>query len=61
MTLFPFFSQCIAIDDVNPQAPTHFLVIPKKPIAQLSTSSDEDEQVSNAPRKWFIEHTHAIA
>ena len=23
----------------------HFLVLPKKPIAQLSASSDEDEQV----------------
>ncbi|CAH3036162.1 unnamed protein product [Porites lobata] len=24
--------QCIAIEDINPQAPVHFLVIPKKEI-----------------------------
>ncbi|XP_017783018.1 PREDICTED: histidine triad nucleotide-binding protein 1 [Nicrophorus vespilloides] len=33
---------CVAFDDVNPQAPVHFLVIPKKPIAQLSKAEDED-------------------
>ena len=26
-------------------APTHFLVIPRKPITQLSTAQDEDELV----------------
>merc|ERR1712055_1049604 len=35
--------QCLAFNDIAPQAPVHFLVIPKKPIAQLSKSSDEDE------------------
>lgn len=38
-----FSFQCVAFHDISPQAPTHFLVIPKKPIAQLSKSSDEDE------------------
>lgn len=28
-----------------PQAPIHFLVIPKKTIAQLSLAEDEDEQI----------------
>ena len=28
--------QCLAFHDVNPQAPVHVLVIPKKPIPQLS-------------------------
>lgn len=37
--------QCVAFHDVNPQAPIHALVIPKKPIAQLSTSEDADEQL----------------
>ena len=41
-----YLSQCVAFDDVSPQAPTHFLVIPKKPITQLSKSEDCDEQVS---------------
>lgn len=37
--------QCVAFNDISPQAPVHILIIPRKPIAQLSTSSDEDEQV----------------
>ncbi|XP_012227907.1 adenosine 5'-monophosphoramidase HINT1 [Linepithema humile] len=36
-------SQCVAFEDVNPQAPVHFLVIPRKPIPQLSKAQDEDE------------------
>ena len=38
--------QCLAFHDVSPQAPVHFLVIPKKPIAQLSLAEDSDEQVN---------------
>ncbi|XP_007890715.1 histidine triad nucleotide-binding protein 1 isoform X1 [Callorhinchus milii] len=34
--------QCIAFHDVAPQAPTHFLVVPKKPIAQLSDADESD-------------------
>ena len=34
--------KCLAFRDVNPQAPVHFLVIPKKPISQLSKSEDSD-------------------
>ncbi|XP_068621945.1 adenosine 5'-monophosphoramidase HINT1-like [Battus philenor] len=37
--------QCVAFHDVNPQAPTHILVIPRKPIPQLSQATDEDEQL----------------
>ncbi|KAI0222960.1 Histidine triad nucleotide-binding protein 1 [Lamellibrachia satsuma] len=37
--------QCVAFRDLNAQAPIHFLVIPKKPIVQLSQSSDSDEQL----------------
>ncbi|CAG9766316.1 unnamed protein product [Ceutorhynchus assimilis] len=35
--------QCVAFDDVNPQAPVHFLVIPRKAISQLSKAEDTDE------------------
>lgn len=35
--------QCVAFHDVNKQAPTHFLVIPRKPISQLSKADDNDE------------------
>lgn len=37
--------QCVAFNDISPQAPIHFLVIPRKPIAQLSLSEDEDEKL----------------
>ncbi|KAK3094392.1 hypothetical protein FSP39_001167 [Pinctada imbricata] len=37
--------QCVAFNDVSPQAPTHFLIIPRKPIVQLSSSDDGDEQL----------------
>jgi histidine triad (HIT) family protein len=32
----------IAFKDINPQAPVHILVIPKKPIPQLSAAESED-------------------
>ena len=34
---------CIAIDDINPQAPVHSLVIPKKPIAMLVEANQKDQ------------------
>ncbi|XP_042358567.1 histidine triad nucleotide-binding protein 1 [Plectropomus leopardus] len=34
--------QCVAFRDVNPQAPIHILVVPKKPIVQLSQAEDGD-------------------
>jgi histidine triad (HIT) family protein len=35
--------QCIAIRDINPQAPTHVLIIPKKEIARLSDAATGDQ------------------
>jgi histidine triad (HIT) family protein len=35
----------LAFKDVNPQAPTHILVIPKKPIPRLSEATAEDEDL----------------
>jgi histidine triad (HIT) family protein len=34
---------CIAINDINPQAPVHVLVIPKKAIARLADAVDDDQ------------------
>lgn len=34
---------CVAFRDVAPKAPTHFLVVPKKPLARISEASQEDE------------------
>ena len=33
---------CIVINDVNPQAPIHILIIPKKPLSKLSDALEED-------------------
>ena len=35
----------IVIKDINPPAPTHLLIIPKKVIPKLSDSSDDDKHV----------------
>ena len=43
--LFSVSFQCVAFNDIGPQAPTHFLVIPRKPIPQLSQAQDGDKQV----------------
>ena len=34
---------CLAFKDVDPQAPTHILIIPKKSITKLSNASEEDQ------------------
>ncbi|XP_045019775.1 histidine triad nucleotide-binding protein 1 [Bubalus bubalis] len=34
--------QCLAFHDISPQAPTHFLVIPKKHISQISAAADDE-------------------
>ena len=34
--------QCLAFRDINPQAPIHFLVIPKRQIVRLADATDED-------------------
>lgn len=36
---------CLAFRDVNPQAPIHILVIPKKPIPRLIDAGDEDQSL----------------
>lgn len=35
--------QCVAIRDIDPQAPVHVLVIPKKPIVRTALAADEDK------------------
>lgn len=35
--------QCFAIRDIDPQAPTHILVIPKKPLRRVGEASSEDQ------------------
>lgn len=37
--------QCVVIKDINPGAPMHFLVIPRKPIPRLSDSKPQDKEL----------------
>lgn len=34
--------QCLAFTDINPQAPKHILLIPKKPIPSMADLKEED-------------------
>lgn len=36
---------CLAFRDINPQAPVHILVIPKKPIARIADATEEDQSM----------------
>ena len=36
---------CLAFRDINPQAPVHLLIIPKKEIVSIATLSDEDKEI----------------
>ena len=37
--------RCIVIQDIQPQAPVHLLIIPKKPIPRLAEATKGDEAV----------------
>lgn len=34
---------CVAIKDINPQAPVHLLLISRKPLDMLSSATDQDQ------------------
>lgn len=36
---------CVVLHDIQPQAPTHLLIVPKKSIARISEATVEDETV----------------
>jgi len=40
-------SQCIAIPEAQPQAPLHFIVIPKQPIGDICHCTEADKRVHN--------------
>ncbi|XP_041643886.1 histidine triad nucleotide-binding protein 2, mitochondrial isoform X1 [Cheilinus undulatus] len=37
--------KCLAFRDINPQAPVHFLVIPRLPIPRISEAKDDDAEL----------------
>lgn len=55
--------RCIVIHDVNPQAPTHLLVIPKQLIVRIAEATPEDHSIlgyllltaANVARKLKLE------
>ena len=57
--------QSLAFNDIAPQAPVHFLVIPKKPITMIEKAEDSDEQVmckkfreiNTSLVKWKVDFT----
>lgn len=36
---------CVAFNDINPQAPMHVLVVPRKPITKISGATPQDREV----------------
>ena len=59
---------CIVINDINPQAPLHLLIIPKKPLSKLSDAQEKDLDLlghlmlvaGNMSRKFNIEDAFNI-
>ena len=37
--------QCIVLHDIQPQAPVHLLIVPKKPIPRVGEAAAEDQAV----------------
>ena len=37
--------RCVALRDINPQAPTHVLIVPRKPIPTLDVLTEDDESL----------------
>ena len=56
-------NHCVAIHDIDPQAPVHIFIIPKKPIVRTALAEDEDQAVlghllltaRNVARKLHLE------
>lgn len=40
--------EVLAFRDINPQAPVHILVIPKRPIAKIADLTDADKETAGA-------------
>lgn len=54
------FIQCLAFRDISPQAPVHFLVIPRIPIPRISEAKGDDAEVGvySAPHLLLSSFTY---
>ena len=50
--------------DINPVAPTHLLIIPKKQISMIAEAEEADQELQEAQKtlfkKWFLRRTVCI-
>lgn len=37
--------RCVAFRDINPQAPTHILIVPRKPIPSIDDLTEDDKEL----------------
>ena len=44
---------CVALRDINPQAPTHIMIVPRKPIPTLDDLTEEDETLVGGTCSWW--------
>ena len=60
--------KCFALEDINPQAPVHILIIPHKEIAKISDSMPEDKELlghlllvsKKIAQKYELENNHRL-
>ena len=60
--------KCFALEDINPQAPVHILIIPHKEIAKISDSTPEDKELlghlllvsKTIARKYELENNYRL-
>lgn len=59
---FMYVYQCLAFRDISPQAPVHFLVIPRVPIPRISEAKGDDAEVGvySAPHLLLSSFTYTV-
>ena len=52
---------CVAFHDIAPQAPTHVLVVPRKPLPRVGEAGAEDQQAIGLGQSFRQRRVHADA
>lgn len=53
-------NKCLAFDDISPQAPVHFLVIPKERIDMIENTTEKQHQVGFSQFHFARDRCHEI-